>query len=537
MRDMFWAMQESRRLVNGGENMIGELQIENSGVQPTDLDETRESSALLQPRNPFQILKQAVHLYRHHWLDFIPIAGLILLVGGLLFLPLVLGFFYLPASFDTWLPLRGIGTSVSGLLVLLFVQAFVTAGVTLAIAASYRGHSPALAQIFRRLFTVKGRLAAFLGASLLLISLVTAFGLIPLIGWLLAPGLLVFLAALVGLGACIVVIERQSGVWVVVRAWELARQHFLRVLTVMVLLGLLVLWIELPAWAITGWLSGFTLDQTMLEMSGFLIRLFLALSYAPLFAICWALLYFDLRVRREGFDGKMLADNLTLAGDEPLYPVTLSQIEGLMTTDMPVPTNRQKLITFKELGKLALTTGGILALLIGVVVGIFFWPYLKSQASERIHTAMTMNTVAPDFTLTNLKDRPVTLSHHRGKPTIVNFWATWCPPCNAELPVLQAAYANHYQELNLLAVSVREAKSTVDPFARQKGLNFPILLDPEGSIAEQYQVRAYPTTLFLDGEGRIVSRHVGALDEATLATYLEPLLEEAESVTLSAQTE
>jgi peroxiredoxin len=108
---------------------------------------------------------------------------------------------------------------------------------------------------------------------------------------------------------------------------------------------------------------------------------------------------------------------------------------------------------------------------------------------------------------------------------VVNFWATWCPACRQELPALQSA-SQRYQDRGviLLGVDVRENAEAVRQFAMQSGLTYPLLLDHDGSVADRYQVRGIPTTVFLDAEGVLRARHVGPLTEGKLAEYLEPLL-------------
>jgi len=133
--------------------------------------------------------------------------------------------------------------------------------------------------------------------------------------------------------------------------------------------------------------------------------------------------------------------------------------------------------------------------------------------------------VAPDFTLTKLDGQPVTLSNLRGKPTLINFWATWCPPCRSELPTLQAAYQKYGDQIGFIAVDVKEDAPTVSAFVEQLGLTFPIAIDANGSVSDSaYQVLGIPTTLFIDERGVVSKRHVGPLDEATLEGYLAPLL-------------
>jgi peroxiredoxin len=133
---------------------------------------------------------------------------------------------------------------------------------------------------------------------------------------------------------------------------------------------------------------------------------------------------------------------------------------------------------------------------------------------------------APDFTLPQLNGESLTLSQLRGQPAIINFWATWCPPCRSELPALQAAYVAHKGQIGFVAVDVKEEANTVAGFAQELGLNFPIVVDADGAVSDgSYQIRGLPTTLFIDANGVVVARHVGPLNEESIESYLSPLLE------------
>ncbi len=132
---------------------------------------------------------------------------------------------------------------------------------------------------------------------------------------------------------------------------------------------------------------------------------------------------------------------------------------------------------------------------------------------------------APDFTLNQLNGQPLSLSDFRGKPAIINFWATWCPPCRSELPALQAAYNARSNEIGFVAVDVKENAETVSAFVNELGLTFPVVVDSDGSVSDvSYQVRGLPTTLFVDANGVVAARHVGPLDESAIENYLAPLL-------------
>jgi peroxiredoxin len=131
-------------------------------------------------------------------------------------------------------------------------------------------------------------------------------------------------------------------------------------------------------------------------------------------------------------------------------------------------------------------------------------------------------SVAPDFAIRTLDGQTVRLSDFRGRPVVVNFWATWCGPCEAEMPLLQKMHDTEKEAgVVLLAVDVQEMPSIVQRYVERKKLTFPILLDQSGDVAAQYRVRAYPTTFFIDAEGVVRSWQVGALTQTTLSRHLD----------------
>lgn len=132
---------------------------------------------------------------------------------------------------------------------------------------------------------------------------------------------------------------------------------------------------------------------------------------------------------------------------------------------------------------------------------------------------------APDFTLPQLDGSTLTLSSLRGKPTIINFWATWCPPCRRELPVLQAAFEEYGDQIGFVAVDVKETADKVEAFVQEMGLTFPVVVDQNGQVSDvAYEVRGIPTTIFVDANGVVSARHIGPLEESDITGYLAPLL-------------
>jgi cytochrome c biogenesis protein CcmG/thiol:disulfide interchange protein DsbE len=128
---------------------------------------------------------------------------------------------------------------------------------------------------------------------------------------------------------------------------------------------------------------------------------------------------------------------------------------------------------------------------------------------------------APEFTAVTASGEQVALSDYAGRPVILNFWATWCAPCRVEMPALQAAserYAD--QGVVVLAVNALESGDQVTEFMDELGLTFPAVLDPKGEIVDLYEVRVFPTTIWIDEQGVVRAEHLGALDDALIDDYL-----------------
>lgn len=175
----------------------------------------------------------------------------------------------------------------------------------------------------------------------------------------------------------------------------------------------------------------------------------------------------------------------------------------------------------------------IVALLIGVmVIGIVkdnledtteFDNVALGSEVEFLATkeGLAQGELAPDFELKTLDGETAKLSDYRGKKVILNFWATWCPPCRAEMPHMQDYYEEKAKEDNveILAVNLTTADhgmEKITSFVSEYELSFPILLDSEGDMGEVYQAVTIPTSYILDTEGRVQSKFVGPMDQATI---------------------
>jgi peroxiredoxin len=122
---------------------------------------------------------------------------------------------------------------------------------------------------------------------------------------------------------------------------------------------------------------------------------------------------------------------------------------------------------------------------------------------------------APDFQFAGPGGQPVSLSDLQGRPVLLNFWATYCPPCVHEMPYLQQVWDDWQTGgLVLLAINIGESSSEVQGFMQGQGFTFPVLLDGNGAIAAKYGIKGIPTTFFIDGEGIIQQVQVGAFPNA-----------------------
>jgi cytochrome c biogenesis protein CcmG/thiol:disulfide interchange protein DsbE len=128
---------------------------------------------------------------------------------------------------------------------------------------------------------------------------------------------------------------------------------------------------------------------------------------------------------------------------------------------------------------------------------------------------------APDFTLRPLDGgAPVTLASLRGRPVVLNFWATWCVPCFQEHPLLVSAARSLGERARFIGVIYEDSEEQVQGFLARQGSAYPSLLDPGSRTAIAFGIFGVPETYFIDAEGRIAAKHVGPLDAASLEAKL-----------------
>jgi len=136
--------------------------------------------------------------------------------------------------------------------------------------------------------------------------------------------------------------------------------------------------------------------------------------------------------------------------------------------------------------------------------------------------------LAPDFELQTTRGETIKLSDLRGQAVLVNLWATWCPPCRAEMPAIEKIY-NEYKDEGLVVLAVnmtyQDSQADIAPFVAEYGLSFPILLDQTGEVGEAYQLRSLPSSFFINRDGIINEVVIGGpMAEALLRTRVEEIL-------------
>jgi len=171
--------------------------------------------------------------------------------------------------------------------------------------------------------------------------------------------------------------------------------------------------------------------------------------------------------------------------------------------------------------KIGATVGLAVGILVLVAAGVAMWGGGQSQSKGR----PLAGQVAPDFTLDLLDGSAITLSDLRGQVVVVNFWATWCPSCEDELPDLQTIWEEYRADgVVIVGIAYQEEATAVQEMVSRLGVTFPLGLETGDSISGAYGITAVPETFVVDQEGRVAYIHIGPVTAEGLRPELDSLL-------------
>ncbi|MBT2571757.1 redoxin domain-containing protein [Planococcus sp. ISL-110] len=150
----------------------------------------------------------------------------------------------------------------------------------------------------------------------------------------------------------------------------------------------------------------------------------------------------------------------------------------------------------------------------------------EAETAQPETTGLAVGDLAPDFELMTLDGQTVRLSDYRGQRVFINFWATWCPPCRAEMPDMQQLYEEQDVPVEILAVNLtasEKSEENVSDFVKDFGLSFPILMDTDSETASKYKVKAVPASYMIDSNGRIAFVAPGAMNKEFMAQEVKKM--------------
>ena len=173
------------------------------------------------------------------------------------------------------------------------------------------------------------------------------------------------------------------------------------------------------------------------------------------------------------------------------------------------------------------STMGIAALAIACFLGLLVWGMLNRRPITGLSGVAMVNRPAPDFSLTTFEGTKISLKKNlKGKPVIINFWASWCPPCRIEAPLIEntwRAYKN--RDLIFLGVNIQDRKEDALNYMREFNITYPNGPDPTGEIAIDYGVSGLPVTFFVSRDGEVVQRWVGAIEKNVLFSSIKEIIQ------------
>ena len=176
----------------------------------------------------------------------------------------------------------------------------------------------------------------------------------------------------------------------------------------------------------------------------------------------------------------------------------------------------------KKFPKLVLAIAAIASL---GFLGLLGWGILNKEPITGLSGITMVNRPAPDFTLTTFEGAKISLADLKGKPVVLNFWASWCPPCRVEAPLLERTYrAYKGQGVAFIGVDLQDRLEDALRYIREFDITYPNGPDPTGEIAINYGVSGLPVTFFVSKKGMILRRWVGAIEKEVLISSIQEIM-------------
>jgi cytochrome c biogenesis protein CcmG/thiol:disulfide interchange protein DsbE len=170
----------------------------------------------------------------------------------------------------------------------------------------------------------------------------------------------------------------------------------------------------------------------------------------------------------------------------------------------------------------------ILLALLSITLYLNLYKTESNETNESNEIKAKKGNQAPNFTLESLEGESITLSELKGKPIFINFWASWCDPCKLEMPHIQAAYDQYGDQIQFIMINAIEVDSLEDVHAymNEAGLDFPVYPDHKDVVHQKYHVEGWPTSFFIDRNGRIAEIVIGPMTKENLDSLINMILEE-----------
>lgn len=166
----------------------------------------------------------------------------------------------------------------------------------------------------------------------------------------------------------------------------------------------------------------------------------------------------------------------------------------------------------------------IAILLVAASIALFAWAWSNERGDSSSGENVSVGRAAPDFELPDLDGNQIALSDHQGDVVLINFWATWCPPCRVEMPDMEAVYREHHDDgLEILGVDQREPKELVEEFVSERGFSWIFLLDEDFDVSREYSATSIPRSILVDRDGTVAHVWTGTLTRSQLEQQLANL--------------